>query len=145
VLQEQGISVADYKKNYEETVFMRTDDFAWAANNPEKHTVSKVVTNDVMKYKQYTTDLYNIEADKDANGNPINGSKKEKVLDYINNLDIDYEAKLILYKNKYPADDTYNVEIINYLNNREDLTYEERLAIFTELGFTVSDGYVYWD
>jgi hypothetical protein len=67
------------------------------------------------------------------------------VLDYINNLDADYETKIILWKSEYPSDDTYNMDIINYINNRTDLAYDERVAIFTELGFTVSDGSVYWD
>ena len=144
VLKEQGISVADYKEKYEETAFMYTDDFAWASNNPERYALSKVVTNDVTEYKRYTTDLYNIKADKDENGKSINGSRKEKVLDYINNLDADYEAKIILWKSEYPSDDTYNMDIINYINERGDLTYEERIAIFTELGFTVENGTVYW-
>ena len=145
VLQEQGISVEDYKKNYEETAFMYTDDYAWAANNPEQYTVSKAVTNDVVKYKQYTTELYNIKADKDANGKSISGSRKEKVIDYVNNLDLDYGEKLVLFKSEYPSDDTYNADIVDYLNNRTDLTYEELITIYTELGFTVKDGYVYWD
>ena len=145
VLQEQGISVADYKKNYEETAFMYTDDFAWASNNPEQYTVSKAVTSDVIQYKQYTTDLYNIKADKDSSGKSITGSRKEKVIDYVNNLDIDYGAKLVLFKAEYPSDDTYNAEIVNYLNNRADLTYDELVTIYTELGFTVKDGRVYWD
>ena len=145
VLKEQGISVADYKKNYEESAFMYTDDFSWAANNPEQYTVSKAVTDNVMQYKQYTTDLYNIKADKDSSGKSISGSRKEKVIDYVNNLDLDYGAKLVLFKAEYPSDDTYNEDIINYLNNREDLTYDERVTIYTELGFTVKDGYVYWD
>jgi hypothetical protein len=46
---------------------------------------------------------------------------------------------------QYKSDDTYNQDIVNYLNNRDDLTYDERTTIFTELGFTVKDGYVYWD
>ena len=145
VLQEQGISVADYKKNYEESAFMYTDDYSWASNNPEKYTVSKAVTNNIMQYKQYTTDLYNIKADKDSNGKSISGSRKEKVIDYVNNLDIDYGAKLVLFKSEYPSDDTYNEDIVNYLNNREDLTYDELVTIYTELGFTVKDGRVYWD
>ena len=145
VLQEQGISVADYKKYYQETAFMYTDDYSWAANNPEQYTVSKAVTNDVAQYKQYTTDLYNIKADKYNNGESISGSRKEKVVNYVNNLNLDYGAKLILFKSEYPSDDTYNADIINYINNRNDLTYEERVTIYTELGFTVKDGYVYWD
>jgi hypothetical protein len=145
VLQDQGISVADYKKNYEEMAFMRTDDFASAANNPEKYTVSKVITSDYTVFKQYTTDLDNISADKDANGKSISGSKKEKVIDYINNLDLDYGAKLVLFKSEYPNDDTYNAEIIEYINGRSDISYDEKLTIYEKLGFTVSNGYVYWD
>ena len=124
---------------------MYTDDYSWAANNPEQYTVSKAVTNDVAQYKQYTTDLYNIKADKYNNGETISGSRKEKVVNYVNNLNLDYGAKLILFKSEYPSDDTYNADIINYINNRNDLTYEERVTIYTELGFTVKDGYVYWD
>jgi hypothetical protein len=50
----------------------------------------------------------------------------------------------MLYKLEYPSDDTYNMEIIEYINNRNDLTYAEREAIYKELGFTVANGYVYW-
>ena len=71
---------------------------------------------------------------------------KEKVLDYINNMDADYGEKIILFKSEYPADDTYNYDIIDYLNSREDISYEEMNAILRELGFTVSDdGYITWD
>jgi hypothetical protein len=90
--------------------------------------------------------LYDIKADKDANGKTIRDSRKEKVLDYINNLDADYYTKIILFKSEYTSDDTYNSEIVNYLNNRSDLTYDERVAILTELGFRVTaDGQIYAD
>ena len=145
VLQEQGISVKEYKEIYEETAFMYTDDFSWASNNPEKYTLSKAVTDDVMMYKQYTSDLYNIEADKDKNGKSISGSKKKKVTAYINDLDIDYGAKLILFKSQYKSDDRYNSEIVDYLNSREDITRDEIITILTELDFTVyDDGTVRW-
>lgn len=145
VLQEQGISVAEYKEKYEESVFMYTDDFSWASKNPEKYTLSKAVTDDVMKYKQYTTDLYNIKADKDSNGNSISGSRKKKVLDYINNLDIDYGAKCILLKKEYSSEDRYNKVIVDYLIGRDDITTEEKKTILEELGATVdSNGYIHW-
>lgn len=145
ILQEQGISVSDYKKYYEESAFIYTDTFSTMANNPEKYTLSKAVTDDLIQYEQYTTDLSNIKADKDANGKSISGSKKEKVIDYINNLDIDYGAKIILFRSKYPDDDSYNEDIINYLNEREDITYEEMVTILTELDFKVVGDTVYWD
>lgn len=145
VLKEQGISVDEYKEKYEEKSFIYTDDFSWASDNPEKYTLSKAITDDVMEYKQYTTDLYNIKADKDSNGKSISGSKKNKKIEYINNLNIDYGAKCILLKSEYPSDDTYNKDIVDYLNGRDDITFEEKKTILEELGATIDDkGYIRW-
>jgi hypothetical protein len=89
--------------------------------------------------------LYDIKADKDENGKSITGSRKDKVLDYINGLDIEDGEKYILFKNEYNADDTYNYEIIDYLNGRDDISYEDMATILKKLGFTVSsDGTISW-
>lgn len=148
VLQEQGISVHDYKENFEESVFMHTDDYSWAADNSEKYTLSKAITSDVTKYKQYTSELNSIKADKDANGNSIPGSAKEKKAAYIDSLDLDYGQKAILYRSYFDSKEdkkTYNRDILNYLNGRNDLTYEEKITILEELDFKVyADGRVEW-
>jgi hypothetical protein len=92
--------------------------------------------------------LNDIKADKDVNGNSISGSAKAKKKAYIDSLDLDYGQKAILYRSYFDSKEdkkTYNRDILNYLNTRDDLTYEERIAIYEELGFTVQDGYVYWD
>ena len=136
-----GIAYSDYANADEDG----KNAYTWAYNNPEKYTVSKVVADNVITYRSYTGELNDIKADKDENGKSISGSRKEKVIDYLNNLDASYETKIMLFKTEYPSDDTYNEEIVEYLNYRDDLTYEERITIFTELGFTVKDGYVYWD
>ena len=128
--------------NYDD--FGSWEEFDYAQKNPEKYAFSKSVGG-YSAYKTYSDELNDIKSDKDESGKSITGSRKEKVLEYINNLDADYETKIILWKSEYPSDDTYNMEIINYINGREDLTYEERVSIFTELGFTVSNGSVYWD
>ena len=146
VLQEQGISVKDYKENHEKTAFIYTDAYSWASNNNEKYLVSKAVTDDVSKYKQYTSDISKIKSDKDSNGKTISGSRKEKVIDYINNLDADYGQRIILFKSIYDKDDTYNYDIVDYLNSRDDITFDEMNTILKELGFTVTaDGTIYWD
>lgn len=145
VLQENGISVSDYKENYEKKTIIYTDDFSWASNNPEKYVLSKAVTGDVIKYKKITSDLSNIEADKDSSGDSISGSRKNKVVDYINSLDIDFGSKIILYRSQYESDDTYNHEIIDYLNSRDDISREDMETILKELEFEVyADGTVRW-
>ena len=137
-----GVSYQDYKNADEKT----KDVYNWAYQYPEKYTVSKAVTGDVIKYKKYTGDLNDIRADKDASGKAINGSAKQKKIDYINSLNIAYGAKLILYRDLYPSDNTYNKQIIEYLNGRSDISFQEKLTIMRELGFTVkSDGTISWN
>jgi hypothetical protein len=139
-LQENGISYDVYNASEDSR-----EAYNWASDNPKGYVVSKAVADDVVTYKRYTRELNKIKADKDENGKSISGSKKDKVVEYIDNLDIDYGAKLVLFKSKYSNDNSCNEDIINYINKREDLSYEERIDIFTELGFTVTDGNVYWE
>jgi hypothetical protein len=140
--QNNGISYKDYATADEDG----KNAYTWAYNNPEKFTLSKAIASDVVTYRKYTSELYDIKADKDENGKSISGSRKEKVIDYINNLDADYGEKIILFKSEYNADDTYNYEIIEYLNSREDISFKEMETILKELGFTVlPDGTVQWD
>jgi hypothetical protein len=141
-LKEYGVSYDAYKGFDEDT----KEAYDWAYRNPDKRPLAKAVAGDFAQYRKYTGDLYDIKADKDEDGKSISGSRKEKVLDYINNMDADYGEKIILFKSEYPADDTYNYEIIDYLNSRDDISYEEMVAILKELGFNVSsDGYITWD
>lgn len=140
-LNNNGVTYDDYKNGSEEF----KDAYTWASKNPEKFTLSKAVADDVVEYRRYAGELYDIKADKDSSGKSIVGSRKEKVLDYINGLDIDYGKRIILFKNEYNADDTYNYDIIEYLNGREDISYEEMETILKELGFTVdSKGNISW-
>ena len=140
-LTKIGVSYKDYASADDDT----KDAYDWAFKNPEKFTLSKAVAGDVVTYRKYTGDLYDIKADKDSSGKSITGSRKEKVIDYVNNMDADYGAKIILFKSEYPSDDTYNSDIVDYLNSREDISYEEMVTILKELGFTVdSNGNVSW-
>ena len=146
-LQDNNISYAEYtssedaKKEYDEI-------YSWVKNNPEKVTLSKAVTDDVIEYKRFTKELNNIKADKDEDGNSISGSAKEKKIEYINSLDLDYGQKIILFRSLYSSDEdrsTYNRDIVDYLNSRDDITYEEMKTILEELDFKVyEDGTIEW-
>lgn len=119
-------------------------EFDFATKNPDKYALAMAIGG-YKSYEQYTDDLWNIKADKDSSGKSIRGSRQKKVINYINGLDIDYEAKLILYKREYNSDDAHNQDIIDYLNNRDDISYDQMESILIELGFTVTDdGTIYW-
>ena len=141
-LNDNGVTYSDYQNGSEEF----KDAYTWAFNNPEKYTLSQAISRDLVAYRKYASELYDIRADKDSNGKTISGSAKEKKIEYINNLDLEYGEKIILFKSLYEADDTYNMEIIEYLNGREDISYEEMETILKELGFKVdSKGNITWD
>jgi hypothetical protein len=142
--RENGISYEDYANADEDGKRAYT----WAAENPEKYVVSKAVTGDLFEYRRYTGELYDIKADKDEDGESISGSAKEKKTEYINNLDLDYGQKIILYRSLYDSkadQEAYNQDIVDYLNEREDISYAEMETILKELGFEVdSDGNISW-
>ena len=136
VTKALGLSYGEYWNNREE--------YNYAYEKPEQYTLAKAVGG-YQSFRSYTSDLYDIKADKDANGKSINGSRKTKVIDYVNNLDADYGEKLVLFKSEYPADDSHNYEIVEYLCSREDISYDEMVTILKYLDFKVdSNGYVTW-
>ena len=140
-LKENGVTLEDYMYFDDDA----KDAYNWAYNNPDKFKLSKLVSDDVVTYRNYTSELNAIRADKDKDGDSISGSAKAKKIDYINSLNLDYGAKLILFKSEYNADDTYNNEIIEYVDSREDFSFEDKVTILTELGFKVlQDGTVQW-
>lgn len=141
-LNKNGITYDDYNNGSEEF----KEAYSWAYENPEKFTMSKAIASDVVTYRKYTSELNDIKADKDEDGKSISGSRKEKVIEYCNNLNADYGERIILFKSQYKADDTYNHDIVEYLNSREDISYSEMVTILKELGFKVdSNGNVTWD
>lgn len=105
--------------------------------------VVKAIGIDFDSYLDY--EYQNFTADKDSDGKTISGSKKQKVFDYINSMDIGFEEKVILAKLQYNTYDEYNYDIIDYLNNNDDISYDQEVAILKKLGFKVDDeGNIYW-
>lgn len=139
--EEIGITYDEYKNSDDDA----KDAYNWAYENPDKYTVAMAVSGDVVEYRAYTKGLSDIKADKDENGKSVNGSRKEKVFSYIDNLPLDYGQKCILFKSQYKSDDSMNMDIIEYLDSREDISYEQMVTILTELDFTVNGNNVYWD
>ena len=123
--------------------------YTWAYENPGKYTMSQAISQDFMTFYGYKQALNAIESDKDEDGNTISGSKKKKVIAYINRLNLDYGQKVLLYRMMYDSKkdkEKYNMDIIDYLNSRDDISYSQMETILLELGFEVDDeGYITWD
>ena len=137
VVRALGITPAEYWSNAKE-------EYDYAYDYPEKYAVAKAVGGYDL-YASYNKELNKIESTKNALGEAINGTRKAKVVNYLNNLDADYYTKVMLFKKEYPGDDRYNYEIVEYLNSRDDISYQEMVDILTELDFKVSpDGTIRW-
>ena len=144
-LKSIDVTYTQYKVSKQNEATERMYD--WAFEYPEYYQVSRAISTNLQTYWKHNDHMWNnIRADKDANGKSISGSKKKKIIAYINDIeDLSYEEKLVLYKKYYPADDTYNYEIIDYLNSRDDITYEQMETILKELDFKVdSQGNITW-
>ena len=140
-----GISYEQYWNNREE--------YNYAYDKPGRYAIAQTVGGydsymehyDVLE--NWQSDNY-LSADKDAKGNSISGSRKKKVLEYIEGLDLDYGEKIILYRTVYSskADKrAYNQDIIDYLNSRDDISYQDMKTILEELEMEVdSEGYITW-
>jgi hypothetical protein len=137
-----GCKPADYWNNrddYDDALY-----YATSYGKDLRSTVKNVFG--VSEFAQYGRAMSNLKADYDSKGNSISGSKKKKIIEYCDGLDADYGVKIILFRSQYPKDDTYNRDIVEYLNDRSDISYQQMKVILTELGMKVhSDGRVTWD
>lgn len=123
---------------------MTLEEFDLYSKSKGSYYISKLVGG-YDSYVAYSKELNNIEGTKNILGETINGTQKANVVNYLNNLNADYYTKIMLFKKEYPSDDRYNYEIVEYLNSRDDISYQEMVDILTELDFKVSaDGTIRW-
>jgi hypothetical protein len=86
------------------------------------------------------------KADYNSKGNAISGSRKAKVIAYVNEYELDIPQKAILIKatNTFKYND-YNVEIVDYVAELP-ISREEKVEILRDLDMKVyDDGTVEWE
>lgn len=100
----------------------------------------------IQKYLEYKSQDFSTDKEDDGtvNGKTVSGSKKTKVWNYIENMDITYTQKLLLYGLEYTPSDSQQQQIINYVKGLPNKTNEEKLEILSQFkGFTIyEDGTV---
>lgn len=101
----------------------------------------------INKYLKYKTQEFTSDKKDDGtlNGKTVSGSKKEKVYQYVNNMDITYTQKLLLLGMEYTLSDNEQKTLVNYINSL-DLTANKKLTIYSKIkGITVyKDGTIEW-
>ena len=103
---------------------------------------AKAVNVDIDTWLDFSSQDY--KSNKSSSGKTISNSRKKKVVNYINNLNIDFAQKAVLLKGEYSSDKTYNNTIVSYVNSL-DMTFSEKKKVLENLNMTVSsDGTVSW-
>lgn len=82
-------------------------------------------------------------ADKDSDGESISGSKKAKVFNYVNNMNIDNLQKAILLKSSGYSIDEYDYDIVDYISRLNISNYEKK-EMLKKLGYKVNGDTIKW-
>lgn len=121
--------------------FVKKED-SWKKLSTDEYNEQKLMTKamgirpDTYWNAKWT--LSGFRNDKDENGDTIDGTRKQKITDWINSQDIPYEAKIMLYKSMYTGYRGYDTEIIQYLRTNPDISYEQMVEILEKLGFKIN-------
>lgn len=102
----------------------------------ETFTTNGLNTTKYLKYKSQEFESDKTD-DGTLNGKTVSGSKKKKVWNYIEQMDITYTQKLLLYGLEYTPSNREQTQIVNYINNLPK-TQQEKLEMLSKFqGFTI--------
>jgi len=118
--------------------------FLYSKYYSSEETLNTIVNSGIPFDTYLDYESQEIEADVNKKGKTISGSKKKKVISYINSLDLTIPQKAIMIRKEYSSFDDYNVEIIQYVSNL-NIVQSEKIAILEDLDMKVdSNGIVRW-
>ena len=102
---------------------------------------------DINKYLKYKTQQFESDKEDDGTvkGKSVSGSKKEKVIDYVEKMNITQGQKLLLLGINYKLSNSERSTLANYVNGL-NIDKNKKIEIYNKLqGFTVyKNGKVTW-
>ena len=118
--------------------------FVYGKNYSNDETLDMVL-NTGMSFNEYLNYAsQEFVADKNSEGKSISGSRKTKVISYINSLNLNIPQKAMLIRKEYSTFNDYNEDIIRYVDGL-DLTYDKKKSILESVDMKVSaDGTISW-
>lgn len=116
------------------------EEFNYAMKNPEEYKKITMIT-DYDNYKKIMKNINEIESDIDKNGNSVSGSKKKKVISYINSLNLSIPQKAMLIKSQYSNFKQYDKQIFEYVNG-QDMDFMSKATVLKKVGFTQFDNQI---
>lgn len=90
----------------------------------------------IKEYIKFNSETF--ESDYYANGKTVPNSRKNKVIKYINSLNLSIPQKAMLIKMEYSSFKQYDNQIVKYVNNIDCSSYDKKVILKT-IGFTSYD------
>lgn len=90
----------------------------------------------IKEYIKFNSETF--ESDYYTNGKTVPNSRKNKVIKYINSLNLSIPQKAILIKMEYSSFKQYDNQIVKYVNNIDCSSYDKKVILKT-IGFTSYD------
>lgn len=122
--------------------------------NDELYANLKILTEknvNINAYLQYKTEDLSADEDEKSNikGATVSGSKKNKIINYINNSDFSDIEKIYIYGTQYSLNSNQKLYLENYINNlidSEKITDKEAKQIYLKLKNVqeMKDGSIEW-
>lgn len=90
----------------------------------------------IKEYIKFNSETF--ESDYYTNGKTVPNSRKNKVIKYINSLNLSIPQKAMLIKMEYSSFKQYDNQIVKYVNNINCSSYDKKVILKT-IGFTSYD------
>lgn len=90
----------------------------------------------IKEYIKFNSETF--ESDYYTNGKTVLNSRKNKVIKYINSLNLSIPQKAMLIKMEYSSFKQYDNQIVKYVNNIDCSSYDKKVILKT-IGFTSYD------
>lgn len=90
----------------------------------------------IKEYIKFNSETF--ESDYYTNGKTVPNSRKNKVIKYINSLNLSIPQKAMLIKMEYSSFKQYDNQIVKYVNNIDCSSYDKKVILKT-IGFTGYD------
>ena len=136
------LASANYSNKVKETIYEST-----LGKDDSLYSIMKESNIDTTEYLKYKSQKFesNKKDDGTTTGKTISGSKKNKVYEFVNNMDITYNQKLLLLGTQYSLTSQEKTKLAHYINNM-NISKKRKMEIYDKIsGFTVyKDGRIKW-
>ena len=127
-----------YNSDYDSSTKGKVYEYMLNGNKDETYINLKTLTGDKVKindYLGYKTADISAEDDPTSNikGKTISGSKKKKVVEYLNNSKFSGIERLYIYGTQYSFSNSQKQAFVNYVNNKIKPTNTERKELYKKL------------